>query len=213
MNVGATARSTNGPATVSKKKAFVPTQGVSLWRHFLGKGGYDVVDNIFDADFIQFTGGQDVSPELYNCLNIRSNVNKERDLFEAGIFAIGRRRDIPMVGVCRGGQFLNVMCGGAMIQHCEGHQSHHRMKTNDGREMMATSTHHQMMIPTSRAIILASANIIHKEGDGENPYLMECDPEVVLYHREKCLCFQPHPEWGQYQELTDYYFSLLKELI
>lgn len=29
-----------------------------------------------------------------------------------------------MVGICRGAQFLNVMAGGKMIQHVEGHAIH-----------------------------------------------------------------------------------------
>jgi len=180
------------------------------FRGFYEDYGFQVVNNPLEADLYQFTGGEDVTPELYNCLNTHSYNNLNRDLIEAGYFTVGRRLNKPMVGVCRGGQFLNVMCGGAMLQHVSGHTSSHPIKTTGGtHEIMATSTHHQMMIPSNRAKLLAWANIVHPRDDSD----MDNDPEVLFYEQERCLCFQPHPEYRKFKELEEYFFELVNGLL
>ena len=162
--------------------------------------GWVMTNDPCSADLLQFTGGEDVTPAIYNCPNTNSYYNWKRDLEEAGYFAIARRLNIPMVGVCRGGQFLNVMCGGAMHQHVEGHSQSHEIHTANG-SMMATSTHHQMMCPSDRAKLLAWGSIIG------------VDPEVVYYEQERCLCFQPHPEYRRYKDLEEYFFGLIDNLL
>lgn len=171
------------------------------------------VKSPWGADLFQFWGGSDVSPSLYGEKNTHSMCDERRDLYEAGFFSLGQRLNIPMVGICRGGQFLNVMCGGKMIQevpgriHCRPHDiivdkepANHKNK--GFKEIYATSTHHQMMVPGEEACIIGHA----KEHS-------ECDPEVVYYWQNKCLCFQPHPEYSGFEELTDYYFELLISLV
>lgn len=185
-----------------KKKVFVISRGIGYWRTFFKNNGFEITPNYLEADLFQYTGGEDISPELYKEVNTKSHNNFDRDLYESGWFAIGRRLGIPQAGICRGGQFLNVMCGGSMEQDVSGHTGDHIMKTINGHTIKVTSTHHQMMVPNNRAIILGQADIVH-----------ECDPEVVLYQREKCLCFQPHPEFGRYPELTGYYFGLINEYL
>lgn len=173
---------------------------------FLNRGGWEIVDNLFDADLVQFTGGEDVSPELYGEANISSYNNIQRDLREAGVFAVCRRLNIPMAGICRGGQFLNVMCGGHMIQHVEGHAingTHLVVDENTHVGIKVTSTHHQMMIPAYEGKVIAAGSIIKKDED----------IEVVWYENNNCLCFQPHPEFPCYQECTDYYFYLIDKYL
>lgn len=193
------------------KKVFV-VGGSREWFEWFIEHGYNVVHNIFDADLVQFTGGEDVTPAIYGEKNTHSYNNVNRDLLEAGYFALARRLNKPMVGICRGGQFLNVMCGGHMIQHVKGHTNNHKITAVVDDEVFgalmeldATSTHHQMMQPTQFGQLLAWAKIVH---DGEK----EVDPEVVYYEEEKCLCFQPHPEYRVFKELENYYFGLINSL-
>ena len=64
---------------------------------------------------------------------------------------------IPMVGICRGGQFLNVMSGGSMWQDVNNHTKPHRVinyDTFNTYPFMVSSTHHQMMDPSSEGEIL-----------------------------------------------------------
>jgi len=174
------------------------------FKEYLGSLGFDVVSDIEEADLIQFTGGADVSPFLYGEINYASMNDFSRDVEDCGYFAMASKLDIPMIGVCRGAQFLNVMCGGSMVQdipsgvHCRDHPIYIK---GTSYSMMASSTHHQMMVPSKDGEVLAYA----KE-------LGEVDPEVVYYRDHKCMCFQPHPEYGWYDDLTDYYLELIEQM-
>jgi gamma-glutamyl-gamma-aminobutyrate hydrolase PuuD len=185
---------------VSKPKVYIVGRE-NGFQEFYEQNGFDVTGKEFNADLFQFTGGEDVTPEIYGEENIASYNNLNRDLYEAGYFALARRLDKPMVGVCRGGQFLNVMCGGWMDQDVPGHTRDHKIITATG-SLMATSTHHQMMRPGAGANLLAWADIVG-----------ELDTEVLFYEHYRCLCFQPHPEYRRFPELEKYYFGLIHNLL
>ena len=152
-------------------------------------------------DLICFTGGEDVSPELYGeTKHYTTYSNSVRDGFESKIFNYARKHNIPMVGICRGGQFLNVMCGGKMWQDVDCHairgtHTASRLDTDNPTIVNVTSTHHQMMRPTEEAILLLQSNDVHEvRSPGKSN--LQLGVEAVLYPEEKCLCFQPHPEYG-----------------
>ena len=64
------------------------------------------------------TGGSDVSPALYHETPGPTvvDVDAVRDEFESALIAEARRRHLPILGICRGIQVLNVACGGSLIQ-------------------------------------------------------------------------------------------------
>lgn len=184
------------------------------FKDFFEEYGFQVTKDVFEADLLQFTGGEDVTPEIYGEANTQSYNNTDRDLIEMGFYALALRLNKPMVGVCRGGQFLNVMCGGKMIQNVHGHTKNHEIITKDGEVLMATSTHHQMMIPDEfHGEVWAWANIVHKTADPYHPGFEEYDSEVIFYDDQRCLCFQPHPEYRRYERLEKYYFELIDQLL
>lgn len=158
-----------------------------------------------ECDLVQFTGGSDVTPALYGEENTASSESVERDIMEAACFAIAQRMDKPMAGICRGGQFLNVMCGGRMIQDVQGHASgreHMAIDCVTGKAISVTSTHHQMMVGSlTGSQLVACAHI--RPGE-------DYDTEVLWYEDHRCLCFQPHPEFRGHDGCTDYYFELLE---
>ena len=105
-----------------------------------------------------------------------------------------------MAGICRGAQFLNVMNGGKMWQHTVGHAIrgvHEAIDQMSGEEVMVTSTHHQMMIPTNDAIVLMTADCaVFKQGfEVQELGGIKPDIEAVFYPETRCLCYQPHPEY------------------
>ena len=126
-----------------------------------------------DADLVVFTGGEDIG------------TNKVRDAYEELVFTISHSLGVPMLGICRGAQFLHVMNGGRLHQHVEGHLGGHVIHTRDGKKVPVTSTHHQMMDleNAEEHKLLAWASIV---GD--------TDPEVVYYRNTNSLCVQFHPE-------------------
>src|SRR5512138_3194140 len=90
--------------------------------------GWEVVIDLDEADIACFTGGEDVSPNYYGeQKHIRTYSNPLRDSVEKSIFNVFMEKEIPMLGICRGGQFLNCMSGGKMYQHVSNHTCDHDM--------------------------------------------------------------------------------------
>lgn len=185
------------------------------------KRGWDVTDYIKKADLVQFTGGSDVDPSIYGeHTHPKTYTSKLRDYNDAWQFNKAYRLKIPMAGICRGGQFLNVFNGGKLYQHVDRHaigSKHPIYDVKTGKEIQATSTHHQMMRPGEGAELVATAGwrATRKEFMVEDAVahsmLTDPDTEVVFYNKAApALCFQPHPEFvDKDDELQDYYFELL----
>lgn len=203
------------------KKVHIVNSNGQYDRMYL-QNGYELVDRPCDADFVQFTGGEDVSPYLYNEFSHpRTHSSEARDQYEMRIFDESHERGVPMVGICRGGQFLNVMSGGAMKQHVDGHATgamHLMVDVSSGEMISVTSTHHQMMLPhpdLGDVLAVASESTYWEDGD-EVRHASERgdDCEVVWYPSTKCLCFQPHPEYvAKSHECQMYFFELLNEFV
>jgi gamma-glutamyl-gamma-aminobutyrate hydrolase PuuD len=184
---------------------------------------WTVVPNPDDAEYIQFTGGADVSPMLYGePRHPRTYNNLRRDEEEAEVF-FEYKDSKKMLGICRGGQFLNVMNGGVMYQDVNNHAiggTHAAVVSDTGRIVQVTSTHHQMMIcdyDTGR--VLVHANLATRKEDGYGLDVVTKlnwvanDTEVVLYDEDSLsLCFQPHPEYvNPEHECQRLYFDLINQ--
>ena len=70
------------------------------------------------CDGFLFTGGHDVSPRLYNEAPIAGLISacEKRDAMEAMVLKLAVSDDKPVLGICRGLQFINVMLGGSLYQ-------------------------------------------------------------------------------------------------
>jgi putative glutamine amidotransferase len=73
-------------------------------------------------DGLLLAGGRDVDPLTYGARPApeTGEPSPERDRFELAIVSAALERDMPVLGVCRGMQMLNVACGGTLLQHLEG---------------------------------------------------------------------------------------------
>ena len=70
------------------------------------------------ADGILFTGGEDLDPAFFGEEKVNSTVTvtPARDSLEFRLFAAAKAKGIPMIGICRGIQLLNVALGGSLWQ-------------------------------------------------------------------------------------------------
>lgn len=194
--------------------------------------GYTVTENLPDANIVCWTGGADVSPKLYKEEpHPTTRCNPQRDKFEGLCFIKAAEQKKTLVGICRGGQFLNVMNGGSLWQDVDNHAIggehplvyEHKMNetTSLSRKVMVTSTHHQMMIPDIRngAKVWAWAGLSTKKAcgmkDSTGKYRAfemvpnhQTDCEIVFYPKTKSLCFQPHPEYNS-KSTQDLFFTCL----
>lgn len=169
-------------------------------------------------DLICFTGGSDINPQYYGeNKHVLTHYSDRRDKFEFGVFDKYCDK-VPMVGICRGGQLLNIANGGKMYQHVTGHAGRTHAHTDyKGRTVQVSSAHHQMMIPPEdKGVVIGWAHhvpgvIENADGSIVDPR-PEVDPETIWFADRKHLAFQPHPEFGP-QSCTDYFFNLLEETV
>lgn len=80
-------------------------------------------------DALVLTGGSDIDPAHYGAAAHPSigPARAERDRTELAAVRIALRRGIPVLGICRGAQLLNVALGGTLHQHLPdvvGHDRH-----------------------------------------------------------------------------------------
>ena len=116
------------------------------------------------VDALILAGGSDVDPASYGARPHPETHGSwpERDRFELALAHRALERDIPVLGICRGMQMLNVACGGTLDQHLPdrlGHEDHrhtpgafsdHKVRLEHGTlaadavgaELSAVKSHH-----------------------------------------------------------------------
>lgn len=103
----------------------------------------DNIENIKEyinkIDGIIFSGGEDISPLNYNEDPIKEVecIIEERDRFELELFKEVYEKQIPILGICRGLQIINIALGGSLYQDiytqipdCLGHSPKHTLRSN-----------------------------------------------------------------------------------
>ena len=87
-------------------------------------------DPVLDLlDGLILAGGVDVGPGAYGAPPhpATDECNEDRDAFELALAGRALERDIPVLGICRGMQVMNVAAGGTLHQHLPelvGHDAH-----------------------------------------------------------------------------------------
>ena len=89
----------------------------------------DVLD-LFDG--LMLAGGADIDPASYGRERQAETTDtvRERDNWEIALTRAAIERDVPVLGICRGMQLINVACGGTLVQHLPdhvGHEEHRRV--------------------------------------------------------------------------------------
>ncbi len=90
-------------------------------------------DEVLDLlDGLILAGGADIDPATYGEARhaATAGTRRERDDFEIALARRALERDIPLLGICRGMQLMNIARGGTLIQHLPddvGHEDHRRV--------------------------------------------------------------------------------------
>ena len=124
------------------------------YREALERAGADVValhpgDEIpDDVDGLLLSGGGDIDAGRYGDESTAcADVDPERDELELAIARAAIERDLPVLGICRGFQVLNVVRGGKLVQDVPGHRpeereglvEHHGLRPLEGSRLAAAS--------------------------------------------------------------------------
>ncbi|MFH9352343.1 gamma-glutamyl-gamma-aminobutyrate hydrolase family protein [Kitasatospora sp. NPDC017646] len=85
-------------------------------------------------DGVVLTSGEDLDPALYGAQPhpCTGPPVRERDRWERAVLAAALARDIPVLGVCRGMQLMNVHAGGTLVQHLPDEVGHHGHNPHGG---------------------------------------------------------------------------------
>lgn len=176
--------------------------------------------SILEADLVVFTGGEDVDPVLYGEKQHHStDINVARDQNEIAVYALCEEEGIPMLGICRGAQFLQVMNGGKLYQDVDRHQSAHPMWDTRKKKQIerVSSVHHQLVMDNKKG----GMEILGIAGKSTerwlNPLEVEKgkkkDIEAFYYPSTACIGIQGHPEYEGFPAFTQWTIELLEELI
>lgn len=79
----------------------------------------DDIDSLLNRlDGVIITGGGDIDPTRFGQDNhaATDEIDAERDAFELALVRATQERDMPLLGICRGLQLLNVAMGGSLVQ-------------------------------------------------------------------------------------------------
>lgn len=115
-------------------------------------------------DGVVITGGHDVDPVLYAEESaVTPRYDRERDAFEAAVIDDALARRLPLLGICRGAQLLNVRCGGNLFQELASRRRH----TSNRRTILPLKT--LCVTPGSRIHALLGGaevpiNSLHNQG-------------------------------------------------
>jgi putative glutamine amidotransferase len=160
------------------------------------------------VDGLLLTGGADIDPSSYGEPRHPATVDTvpERDEFEIALTRAAIERDLPLLGICRGMQLLNVALGGTLHQHLPerlGHEEHRRVPGSfDGAdhdvELAPGSLAARVAGETRHAIKSHHHQAVDRLGDGLVVSGRDLDdglPETIeMPDRDFVLGVQWHPE-------------------
>jgi putative glutamine amidotransferase len=111
-------------------------------------------------DGLILAGGADIDPASYGERPHPETVSTvpERDAFEIALTRAAIARDMPLLGICRGMQLINVACGGTLVQHLPeryGHHEHRRVVGSfDGAD-------HDVLLTEGSLVATAAGELSH----------------------------------------------------
>ena len=107
----------------------------------------EILDN---CDGLMLSGGTDVDPEIFGEVahTALGRVDGPRDPFEITLAREAVRRDMPVLGICRGLQVLNVAMGGTLIQDIPSDVP--GAATHEGGENRVEIAHDVAIVPGSK---------------------------------------------------------------
>ena len=107
-------------------------------------------------DGLVLTGGADLNPLWYGEEPVEAlqTVDPVRDLYELKLLKLAVDRNMPIVGICRGEQLINVAFGGTLYQDIPSQRPAHAIKHVQDLPAVSAS-HHLSVVPGSQLSAIA----------------------------------------------------------
>jgi putative glutamine amidotransferase len=154
-----------------------------------------------DVDGLLLPGGWDVDPDFYGETKDDKvgPIDRELDETELRLFQQAREKEIPVLGICRGQQVINVALGGSLVQHLDDHdvrgfgRSHlaHTIEVIDpSSELGAAAGEHKIRVNSlHHQAIRRLAPGLHETAKGEDGTVEGVESDDGLIVAVQC-----HPE-------------------
>lgn len=153
-----------------------------------------------DVDGLLLPGGWDVDPSFYGEKKDDKvgPVDRDLDETELRLFQEARERDLPVLGICRGQQVINVALGGSLVQHLEDHdvrvfgRSHlaHTIEVDPSSELGHAAGEHKIRVNSlHHQAIKRLAPGLHQTAKGEDDTVEGVESDDGLIVAVQC-----HPE-------------------
>lgn len=170
----------------------------------------DALDDWLDrvsVDALLLSGGADVDPALFGEEPVAGlgRVSRQRDDYEIALFRAAERRRIPVLGICRGLQVINVARGGTLWQDMAS-QLGEQFACHDQTQPTEIGTHEVLVEPGSKvAALLESTQLntnthhhqaVKSVGDGLTVSAVAADGTVEALEDPSAniVAVQFHPE-------------------
>lgn len=192
----------------------------SRFAKLFARSGCYQAGSIEEADLVVFGGGSDVEPMLYGEDNAMRHFSTfyapDRDAADIQIYLKARNQGTPMMGVCRGAQFLHVMNGGKLYQDIDGHQGAHKAWALREQTLIekVSSVHHQSCVYNKDMEILlttsqSSVRHLNKDVVEKSP---KPDIEAFFYRDTGCFGVQGHPEYADCNKFSVWCLERVNDL-
>lgn len=119
----------------------------------LAATGYDrhrAIELLKECVGIVFSGGADLDPALYGAEEYRAlckDIQPERDEFELVLFEYACQQRMPILGICRGAQLINVALKGSLVCDIPSQWQHHTdPPTRHGKTFEGGDSEHSITI-------------------------------------------------------------------
>jgi len=160
---------------------------------------YEALFDTFKIERLILSGGNDLSADFIkqNPLDIRHS-SIIRDTNEQQILNIAIKRKIPVLGICRGMQFINVFFGGTITQNLPNAKDYHIGKnhiisvtdsnfeqTIGKKQFEVNSYHHQGISQEQIAKQLSISSISKKDSNVESLFHPELPIAGIQWHPER----------------------------
>jgi putative glutamine amidotransferase len=176
------------------EKHYLPAVRGAGWTgpiHLAAPG--DALPDLAEVAGLLLAGGADIHPRHWDAgeaVHPEAEVDEDRDLFEIPLIRRAWEARLPILGICRGEQILNVALGGSMVQHVPEHYgcelSRHQHGTPDAPDM-----HHRVQLaPGSRLRALLGEDVFlvnsrhHQAVKRVAPELVAVGWHLDTVHRE-----------------------------
>ena len=168
-------------------------------------------------DGVVIGGGDDIDPELYAGLDDgTTRPDRERDALEVAVIEHALARDLPVLGICRGAQLVNVVLGGNLHQDIRSM----RRRTSNRRTILPRKTVHveppsrlrKIMGPERTRVNSLHYQAVDRLGEGMEVVARDLDGIVQGIERAAstlCIGVQWHPEYLPYRREQRNLFNAL----